>query len=199
MPDSQNYDNNEPMPRRIDPSKYYIGSEHNWDVKSPSVADFHERHSHFKDGTPTAPAPLGAPHNTAPRWRIWDTDRSGQGHTLRQSPQPTEPLSCQSSSNTRMAEDRPDSTSAQLNGSSSKATDQPPCTNALERHGFLKHDDAESLRLFLERQRQGPTDALSSDVLSRVESLARSQGVTKESLPDRTAAVPPRGGETRVK
>jgi hypothetical protein len=194
MPDPQNYDDNEPMPMSIDPEVYYTGSKHDWDAESPSVANFPKRYSHLKDGRlTTAQAHSDRPQNNPPHFRVWDSNESGLGHRVRQSSPSTKPPSCQTSLNSGEVENRLVSTPTQPDRSSSKATLQPPCPTTLERHGFLKHDDAESLRRFLERQQQGPTEIFSSDVLRRVESLAGSQGVTKESLPDRTAAFPPRG------
>ena len=188
MPDPQNYDDNEPMPMSIDPEVYYTGSKHDWDAESPSVANFPKRYSHLKDGRrTTAQAHSDRPQNNPPHFRVWDSNPSGPGHRLRQSPPSTDPPSFQSSSKTREVENRLNSTPTQPDGSSSKATLQPPSSTALERHGFLKHDDAESLRLFLQHQWQGPTEALSSGILRRVESVAESREVTKKSLPGRSA------------
>ena len=189
MPDSDSHDSHDSMPRSIDPGVYHIGSGHNWNVKSPSVADFHERHPHFKDGSPTAPDPLGSRQNTPPGWSIWDTAPSGQGHILRPSPQPKQRRSSRLSSDTRTVRERPDSTRTQLNGSLSKATNQPPSRNVLNGHGFTDHGDPRSLQLLLQRQQQNSTDALSSGILRRADLLAESHGVTKGPLPDRTTAL----------
>jgi hypothetical protein len=194
MPDSQDYDDNDPMPISIDPEVYHTGSKHDWLAKSPSVAKYHQFHSHLKDGRRTTASADSDPSQNNPlHLRVWESDPSGLGHRLRQSPPSTDPPSFQSSSKTREVENGLNSTPTQPSRSSSKATLQPPSPSALERHGFLEDDDAESLRLFLERQRQGPTEALSSGVLRRVESLAGRHKVTEKSLPDRNAAFPSRG------